>query len=447
MRRQSLFKLAASVTTLGLCSANAAALFAADAQTPIPQPVVEGLKLAPANKRLDLMLPKFSNPTKITNPLFPASSQDSVVMVGKVDGKPFRTEVTLLPYTQITSWQGVQIEAKVSQYTAYLDGRLQEVAYDLYAQADDGSVWYLGEDVVDLKDGAIHTKEGTWQAGRDGPPAMIMPANPKPGDAFRAENMPGIAFEEITIKSTNETVDGPFGPVAGGLIVSELALDGSLSQKTFAPGYGEMWTGKNGEVEALALAVPANAARGPIPRELTELTDGANAVFKLAGAKDWPGAAKTVEAMMAAWKRVPGTEIPQLIGPQVAASLNQLTSAVATRNSSKARQAALEALRWSLDLHLRYRPSAEVNLARMDLWAAQAQIDAESKNAAELNGDVFSLFYIRDRIVHDLDAASTNRINLGYAQVQSAVLDEDFAAAAKAAEGLRAVIAGLKTAR
>jgi hypothetical protein len=29
----------------------------------------------------------------------------------------------------------------LSQYLAYLDGRITEVALDRYAQADDGSVW------------------------------------------------------------------------------------------------------------------------------------------------------------------------------------------------------------------------------------------------------------------------------------------------------------------
>jgi hypothetical protein len=28
--------------------------------------------------------------------------------------------------------------------------------------------------VSDYKDGVIHTKEGTWHAGIEGPPAMIM---------------------------------------------------------------------------------------------------------------------------------------------------------------------------------------------------------------------------------------------------------------------------------
>ena len=81
-------------------------------------------------------------------------------MVGQVDGKPFRTEVTLLPDTRIIEWQGQRVETLVSQYTAYLDGRIHEVAYDFYAQADDGSVWYFGEDVFRLRGRRIADQGG-----------------------------------------------------------------------------------------------------------------------------------------------------------------------------------------------------------------------------------------------------------------------------------------------
>ena len=84
-----------------------------------PVPDIPGL--APDAKRVDLVLPTFSDPTEITNPLFPVSRQESVLFVGHVDGKPFRTEVTLLPQTRIGELEGMQVETAVSQYFAYLD--------------------------------------------------------------------------------------------------------------------------------------------------------------------------------------------------------------------------------------------------------------------------------------------------------------------------------------
>jgi hypothetical protein len=201
-------------------------------------------------------MPTFSDPTNVTNPLFPVSLQESVLMLGHVEGKPFRTEVTLLPETRIIEWEGQRVETLVSQYNAFLDGRIEEVAYDYYAQADDGSVWYFGEDVFDFRAGAIVVTEGTWLAGRDGPAAMIMPADPQVGDVYRTENAPGFVFEEVTVRSTDQTLDGPIGPIHGGMLADELHSDGKTEQKVFAPGYGEFYTAGGGDVEALALAVP-----------------------------------------------------------------------------------------------------------------------------------------------------------------------------------------------
>ena len=55
-------------------------------------------------------MPRFSDPTVVDNTLFPVSQQKAVVFVGHVDGKPFRTEVTLLPFTRIIDWGGQRIE-------------------------------------------------------------------------------------------------------------------------------------------------------------------------------------------------------------------------------------------------------------------------------------------------------------------------------------------------
>lgn len=175
-----------SVVALGLAAAFG--LSACDSQqessaTRSPLPATEcgtysGKGCAPASERVDLTRPSFSDSTKITNPLFPISRLHSALLLGHVDDKPFRTETTLLPGTRTVTWNGEQIPVLVSQYMAYLDGRLEEVALDRYAQADDGSVWYLGEDVFDYRSGAIAITEGTWLAGREGPtpPRRTWPA-------------------------------------------------------------------------------------------------------------------------------------------------------------------------------------------------------------------------------------------------------------------------------
>jgi hypothetical protein len=407
----------------------------------IPQPVAPGdIPVASQSERVDLSMPTFSDPTNVTNPLFPVSKQESVLMLGHVDGKPFRTEVTLLPETRIIEWQGQQVETLVSQYTAYLDGRIQEAAYDFYAQANDGSVWYFGEDVADFEGGAIVTKEGTWIAGKDGPAAMIMPANPKVEDVYRTENNPGIAFEEVTVKSTDKTLDGPLGPIDGGLVAEELHMDGNTEDKLFAPGYGEFYTAGGGDVEALALAVPTDAASGPPPAELGDLYSGALDVFDAAQSKDWNAASSTVEKMIAAWETYEAGGVPKMIEPRMTDALAALARAVDARGAAQAQQAAIDAAQWSLDLQLRYRPPAEIDLARFDLWAAQLTLDASAGDAGAIGGDVFTIGYIRDRILNTLDGTDVVRVDTEVQKLQTAVSDEDLAAATDAAERLRDTI-------
>ena len=412
----------------------------------IPQPLIPSdMKVAPEVERVDLTVPTFSNPTRVTNPLFPVSRQDSILMVGHVDGEPFRTEVTLLPQTRIVEWQDQRIETLVSQYTAYLDGRVQEVAYDLYAQADDGSVWYFGEDVADFEDGAILTKEGTWLVGKDGPAAMIMPSNPRVGDVYRTENSPGIAFEEVRVRSIDETLDGPLGPVEGGLVAEEHHMDGSTEDKLFGPGYGEFYTSDGSDVEALALAVPTDALPGPLPEELDTLHGRALGIFDAAKAGNWSVSSVAVHEMTAAWKSYRTGDVPRRIEPLMNHALARLTDAVNERDSERARQAALDVAMWSLDLQLQYRPQSDVDLARMDLWSAQLVLDAAADDTGAVGGDVFTIAYIRDRVLDTLHGADVVRMDTEVQHLQVAVADHDLAAASDAAGRLRHLLEEQRT--
>jgi len=416
------------------------------AEKTIVQPAVGDLAVAPDAERVDLTAPTFSDPTRVSNPLFPVSEQKSVLLLGQVDGLPFRTEVTLLPETRIIEWQGQQVETLVSQYVAYLGGRIHEVAYDLYAQDDTGAVWYFGEDVFNFRDGLIADTHGTWVAGKDGPAAMIMPADPQVGDVYRPENIPGFVFEEVTVRSVGQTLGGPLGAVEGGLVIEELHMDNSTEKKTFAPGYGEFFTAGGGDVEVLALAVPTDALGEEPPAELVTLESGAAKVFGAAQSKDWKAAKATVKKMQAAWQTVRAGDVPKRLGPQLSSALEALATAVETRKTAQARQAAVHVARWSLDLQLRHRPVIEIDLARLDLWAAQMLVDAAAGDAPAVNGDFFSIDYIRDRIQHTFDEANRTRFNTVLEELNGAVADEDLTAVANIARQLRKTVAGLQPA-
>ena len=394
----------------------------------ITQPrLPQGVKVAPNSSRVDTRVPVFSHPTEVTNPLFPVSRQASVVFVGHVDGQPFRTEVTLLPTTRIIDWGGQQIETLVSQYAAYLGGRLQEVAYDLYAQADDDAVWYFGEDVADLAHGAITSKEGTWLAGKDGPAQMIMPGPPHVGDVFRTENIPGVAFEQVTVKSVSERLQGPLGPVVG-MIGEELHEDGTTEDKQFAPGYGEFFTRDGPDVEALALAVPTDASQRPEPAGLRRMFTLAEGILRTGRTS---GSADRVAGL---WATVPRTEVPRLMGPVVARAIRNVRSA---RDTHASRRAAMDLALRVLDLQVRYRDPAEVNQDRAGLWCDLLVADARASRTGDVNSDVFTLFYLRDRVQHALSETAATAYNhwLGVLQVSAA--DADLQRARRAAIRLR----------
>ncbi len=415
-------------------------------QTPTPQAcgTDNGQGCAPLSDRVDLGTPKFSNPLKITNPLFPISDLHSALLLGHVDGLPFRTETTLLPGTKTIDLYGTPVKTRVSQYVAYLDGEIHEVALDFYAQADDGAVWYLGEDVFNFEAGTVADTKGTWLAGKDGPAAMIMPANPQVGDVYRPENAPGFVFEEVTVKSIGVTVDGPHGPVPGAILVEELHMDGSREGKTFAPGYGEFLTGNvGGDLEALALAVPADKLSGAVPPKLAALSSGADAIFAAAGSGDWPTASAQLSALNADWAVYEGTGVPPMVAQDMDTALAALSSAVAARNGASAQNASLDVARSALDFQLRYRPVSEIDLARFELWSRQALIDTAAGDFGLVLGDVTALEWARDRFAHALDSSERGQINGALKKLRAAANAENPAAVRKAATRLHDLLADI----
>ena len=362
-----------------------------------------GTGCAPTSARVDLTRPTFSRPTEITNPLFPVSALDSVVLLGRVDGEVFRSETTRIPGPHHVTVDGNQIEVVVSQYTAYRDGRIEEVAVDRYAQADDGSVWYLGEDVFDYRDGAVAVTEGTWLAGRDGPPAMIMPANPQPGDVFRAENVTGVVFEEITVDAVGQTVPGPRGPVTGAVVMRELHLDGSVSNKVFAPGYGEFDTSSGGDVEALAAAVPTDAREGAVPAELRLVSTSAWGILENVRLDDWEAAGPTAARLARLWAGLRPLGYPPRVTAMADRAVTTLSRAVARQKVRTASQAAVDVAQSALDLELLYRGSVDVD--RFHLHAQNLRVHAAARDGAGVIAEVALLEWLRDRLAASLDAS------------------------------------------
>lgn len=406
---------------------------------PTPCGTYSGRGCAPPSRRVDLVKPAFSHPTQITNPLFPISRLRSAVFLGHAGGKPFRSETTLLPGTGSVAWDGRRIPVRLSQYLAYVNGRIEEVALDRYAQADDGSVWYFGEDVMDYRAGSVAITEGTWLAGRDGPPAMIMPAHPSPGDVFRLENIPGIVFEEVTVKAVGTTLHG----VRGALLADELHSDGAIDKKIYAPDRGEFRTEGGGDLEAQAVSRPADALPGPPPAELQSMLVAASGILESARLDDWEAAASTLTRLTSAWQTVKSDRQPPLVSAQLGRALDALTRAVRAHRSASATQAAIDVMQSALDLELRYRPAAEVDEARFELWTQQLRVHARAGDLAGVTGDVAVLEWMRDRFAYTLSQAERAELDSRLHDVRAAADARNLPAAADHAARLAARLRAL----
>jgi hypothetical protein len=396
---------------------------------------------APESKRIDLTAPPFTDPTGIDSPLNPIAEISSAVVLGEVDGEALRIEITLLPETRTIEWNGELIETSVSQFVAYREWRMKEVALDLYAEADDGSVWYFGEEVFNYaEDGHVGDMEGAWLAGRDGPAGMITAADPQVGDVYRSENIPGLAFEESTVTQVDATVEGPRGPLAGAYVIDEHHPEGPEIKK-FAPGYGEFFTRDGRDFEKLALAVPIDAIPGSRPAELTRITTEAASIFDRNPARDWRAATEALARMKADWASFRDAETPRLLAGQLTDALDALGHALGAREPTESRLAAIGVSIASVDLQLRHRPPAAIDLARLDLQAAMLVVDATAGDIAGVRSDVANLDWIRDRIAHTLDAADLSRLDTEIVELIAATGDRDLHSAREHAIAVREALA------
>lgn len=408
--------LAGAVVAVGLSGLAAAGLAGSAAPPAAPWAATEcgtysGTGCSPAGRRVDLERPTFSNPTAITNPLFPIADLRSAVLLGRVDGEQFRSETTLLPDTVTVDWAGQKIEALVSQYTAYRDGRIEEVAIDRYAQSDDGAVWYLGEDVVDYRDGLVFTTAGTWLAGREGPAAMIMPAHPKVGDVFRPENILGVVFEEVQVTDVERTVPGTGAPIRGAVVAQELHLDGTHSEKVFAPGRGEYSTGTGGDTEILAVGVPADAATGPEPAQLADLLTALLGYVGAAEGEDWEAADAIAARVEKLTRTLPRAGQPRLVLDRLDGDVKTLARLARSKDIAGSSTAAILAGQSIVDLQLRYRPAAIADQARFELWCYRVLVDAAAGDHAGVRGDVATIEWMRDRFADTLTATDLAQLD------------------------------------
>jgi hypothetical protein len=179
----------------------------------------------------------FSNPQP--NPYFPLRPGTVSRYRGSEDGERFTERVTVTRRTKVI--QGVTTTV-VRDVLRRANGTVAEKTQDWYAADNGGNVWYFGEATATYgKHGRLISREGSWQAGVGGAVAgTIMPAGPKPTDAYRQEFFRGHAEDQAWIVARHATVKVPYGKLRAVVRSYEWTRlePGVLSLKFYAPGLG-----------------------------------------------------------------------------------------------------------------------------------------------------------------------------------------------------------------
>ena len=183
--------------------------------------------------------PAFTHPTEITNAYLPLSGLHQDVLEGTEDGHAVRVERTRKPGTRTFAVWGHKVAAMIVEDREFRDKKLTEVTLDYFAQDDNGTVYYLGEDVNNYKNGKVVGHEGAWLSGKNGVlPGVLVPAHPGVGDRFKSEDVPHVTTEQDEVVSLTETVKTPAGSYAGCLKIKETTPEGEVEYKYYAPKIG-----------------------------------------------------------------------------------------------------------------------------------------------------------------------------------------------------------------
>ncbi len=150
---------------------------------------------------------QFDDPQQ--NPYFPVRPGTVTRYRGSEDDERFHEKVVVTHHTKTI--QGVTTTV-VRDVTFRSDGSLAEKTHDWYAPDNDGNVWYFGENTATYREnGSVESREGSWEAGVDGAVAgLIMPADPRPTDAYRQEYYRGHATDQAWIVQRNDTTKVPY---------------------------------------------------------------------------------------------------------------------------------------------------------------------------------------------------------------------------------------------
>ena len=188
----------------------------------------------------------------VTNPFWPMKPGTRWTYRNVEDGQPPQDIEVVV--TTATKKLANGVTARAVRDTARVKGQISEDTVDWYAQDTKGNVWYMGENTAEFKNGKIDTREGSWEAGKDGAmPGIMLPAQPQDGQKYRQEYKKGEAEDNGEVIATNDLVEVEAGRYKDALVTMDTSSveTTAVEYKFYAPGVGPL----------LALDVSGGAAR------------------------------------------------------------------------------------------------------------------------------------------------------------------------------------------
>jgi hypothetical protein len=185
----------------------------------------------------------FPDGANVTNPYFPLKPGKTYIYKGKEDGESSEDDFAVTNKTKTFKIGGGSVTARVVHDQVLIKGKLTEDTFDWFAQDNQGTVWYFGEDTKELDNGQVVSTEGSWQAGVKGANAGIfMPAHPQVGQVYKQEDANNVAEDCAEILSTTASVKVPYGSFTNAVQTKEFSLlePGVVDNKWYATGVGEV---------------------------------------------------------------------------------------------------------------------------------------------------------------------------------------------------------------
>lgn len=181
--------------------------------------LVEGAGLA-KNEPYNPVIDPANFTTKIDNPFYPLKPGTIYTYKGMTDAGEELNTVEVTHSTRVL--MGVTCVEVID--TVFVNGALEELTHDWYAQDLEGNVWYFGEDAKQYSNGVVVDTAGSWLAGVNGGlPGIVMEADPQVGDLYRQEYLKGVAEDMAEVLSLEGGADVPYGPFTGCVVTKDFS--------------------------------------------------------------------------------------------------------------------------------------------------------------------------------------------------------------------------------